>query len=178
MYINLQLLSIKGKTTQYYSMHSENFKADFLKMASTIHATFRNTSHAHFLEQKCDLSIKISSKTCRFETCRYLKLPSFKLILISWEWVTYALYPICQKFCERYLWSSSNVHLIDDGTLSSFQEIFIAQNVCLLFSLYSLDTFWSNLKTFLFSTTDLPSFPTQAAICPASSLFVICLSCP
>ena len=29
-------------------MHSENFKADFLKMASATHATFRNTSHAHF----------------------------------------------------------------------------------------------------------------------------------
>ena len=29
-------------------MHSENFKADFLKMASTTHATFRNMSHPHF----------------------------------------------------------------------------------------------------------------------------------
>ena len=29
-------------------MHSENFKADFLKMASATHATFRNTSYPHF----------------------------------------------------------------------------------------------------------------------------------
>ena len=28
-------------------MHSENFKADFLKMASTTHATFKNTPHPH-----------------------------------------------------------------------------------------------------------------------------------
>ena len=31
-------------------MHSENFEADFLKMASATHATFRNMSHPHFLE--------------------------------------------------------------------------------------------------------------------------------
>ena len=31
-------------------MHIENFKDDFLKMASTTHATFKNTSHPHFLE--------------------------------------------------------------------------------------------------------------------------------
>ena len=31
-------------------MHSENFKADFLKMASTTHATFKNTSHPHFFK--------------------------------------------------------------------------------------------------------------------------------
>ena len=30
-------------------MHSENFKVDFLKMASARHATFRNASHPHFL---------------------------------------------------------------------------------------------------------------------------------
>ena len=29
-------------------MHSENFKADFLKTAPATHATFRNTSHPHF----------------------------------------------------------------------------------------------------------------------------------
>ena len=29
-------------------MQSENFKADFLKMASATHATFRNASHPHF----------------------------------------------------------------------------------------------------------------------------------
>ena len=28
-------------------MHSENFKADFLKMVSATHATFKNTSHPH-----------------------------------------------------------------------------------------------------------------------------------
>ena len=33
-------------------MHSdsENLKADFLKMASTTHATFKNMSHPHFSE--------------------------------------------------------------------------------------------------------------------------------
>ena len=30
-----------------YSMHSENFQADFLKMASATYATFKNTSHPH-----------------------------------------------------------------------------------------------------------------------------------
>ena len=29
-------------------MHSENFKADFLKMASATHATLRNTSYPRF----------------------------------------------------------------------------------------------------------------------------------
>ena len=29
-------------------MHSGNFKADFLKMASTTHATFKNMPHPHF----------------------------------------------------------------------------------------------------------------------------------
>ena len=60
-------------------MHNENFKADFLKMASATHVTFRNTSHPLFMEQKRDLSITLASRTCRFETCRYLKLPNFKL---------------------------------------------------------------------------------------------------
>ena len=31
-----------------YSMHSENFQADFLKMASATYATFKNTSHHLF----------------------------------------------------------------------------------------------------------------------------------
>ena len=31
-----------------YSTHSENFKADFLKMASNPQATLKNTSHPHF----------------------------------------------------------------------------------------------------------------------------------
>jgi len=60
-------------------------------MASTTHAPFRNTSHPHIWEQKCDLSIKISSRTCRFETCRYLRVPSFQLRLISWERFTIVL---------------------------------------------------------------------------------------
>ena len=34
------------------------------------------------------LSIKITSRICRFETCRYLKLRNFKLRLILWEQVT------------------------------------------------------------------------------------------
>ena len=63
----------------------------------------KNMSHPHFLEQKCNLSIKISSRTCRFETCIYiyLKLPNFKLRLISWEWVTnlYAAHN-----CIQQLW--------------------------------------------------------------------------
>ena len=77
-------------------MHSENFEADFLKMASATHATFRSMSHPHLFEKKRDLSIKITSGTSRFETCRYLKVPNFKLRLvklrfISWEWVAYCL---------------------------------------------------------------------------------------
>ena len=34
---------------------------------------------------------KITSRTCRFETCTYLKLPNFKLKFISWERVTFRL---------------------------------------------------------------------------------------
>ena len=74
-------------------MYSENFKADFLKMASATHATLQNTSHPHFLEYKRDLSIKITRRTCRLDTCRYLKLPNFKLRRISWEHVTYTIRP-------------------------------------------------------------------------------------
>ena len=33
----------------------------------------------------------------------------------------YALHPVSQKFSQRGLWSGSNVRLIDDGPLSSFQ---------------------------------------------------------
>ena len=33
-----------------YSVHRENFKADFLKMASATHTTFKNTSHPQILE--------------------------------------------------------------------------------------------------------------------------------
>ena len=74
-------------------MYSANFKADFLKMASATHATFKNTSHPHFLEYKRDLSIKVTSRTCILDTCRYLKLPNFKLRLISREHVTYTIRP-------------------------------------------------------------------------------------
>ena len=31
-------------------MHSKIFKADFLKMASATHATYKNMSHPHLLE--------------------------------------------------------------------------------------------------------------------------------
>ena len=55
-------------------MHSENFKADFLKMASATHATFKNTSHPQYLVQRHDSRIKITSRTCSFETCKYLRL--------------------------------------------------------------------------------------------------------
>ena len=34
----------------------------------------------------------------------------------------YALHPVSQRFPQRCLWNSSNVRLIDDGPLSSFQE--------------------------------------------------------
>ena len=67
-------------------------------MASATHATFKNTSHPHFLQQKRNLSIKITSRTCRLETCRYLKLPNFKLRLISWEWVTNVM--ACQTLSQ------------------------------------------------------------------------------
>ena len=33
----------------------------------------------------------------------------------------YALHPVSQRFPQRGLWNPSNVHLIDDGPLSSFQ---------------------------------------------------------
>jgi len=69
-------------------MHNENFKVDFLQMASATQATFKSTSRPNLLEYKCDLSIKITSRTCKFDTCRYLKLPNFKLKLISCERVT------------------------------------------------------------------------------------------
>ena len=42
-----------------------------------------------FLEVETWFSIKLMSRTCRFETCRYLNLPDFKLRLISWERVTF-----------------------------------------------------------------------------------------
>ena len=59
-------------------------------MASATHATLKNTSHTHLLEQKRDFSIKITSRICRFETCIvYLTYPNFKLSgLVSWERVT------------------------------------------------------------------------------------------
>ena len=34
---------------------------------------------------------------------------------------TYALRPVSEKFPQRCLWNGSNVRLIDDGPLSSFQ---------------------------------------------------------
>ena len=55
------------------------------------------TCHLHFWQNDQGLlratavNIKIMSRTCRFETCRYLQLPNFKLRLISWEWVTYSI---------------------------------------------------------------------------------------
>ena len=43
-----------------------------------------HTGVLNLLEYKCDLSIKIMSRTCRSETCRsYLKLKKFKLRHIS-----------------------------------------------------------------------------------------------
>ena len=105
-------------------MHSENFKADFLKMASTPHATFKNTSHPHFLQQKRNLSIKITSRTCRFETCRYFKLPNFKSRLISWEWVT------CMKvqrriMCSTNYWIRLNRNHLPDSILNLSHRLWI-----------------------------------------------------
>ena len=36
--------------------------------------------------------------------------------------IIYSLHPDSQKFTQRRLWNGSNVRLIDDGPLSSFQE--------------------------------------------------------
>ena len=86
-------------------MHNENFQADFLKMASATHAPFRKISHPHFSEEKRDLRFKITNRTCRFETCRYFRLPNFKLRLISREQVTYVLIRIFEPLLcavDRY----------------------------------------------------------------------------
>ena len=55
------------------------------------------TCHLHFWQNGQGLLgataviIKIMSRTCRFETCRYLQLPNFKFRLTSWEQVTYSI---------------------------------------------------------------------------------------
>ena len=64
-------------------------------MASATHAAFRSMSHPHLFEKNMILSIKITSRTCRFETCRYLKLPNFKLRFVLWKLVTYCLPSVC-----------------------------------------------------------------------------------
>ena len=45
---------------------------------------------------------------------------SSRWYLCAWK-SPYALHPICQKFPQHRLWNDSNVWLIDDGPLSSFQ---------------------------------------------------------
>ena len=47
------------------------------------------THHIHSFGVETYLNIKIMSWTCRVDMCRYLKLPTVKLRLISWEQVTY-----------------------------------------------------------------------------------------
>ena len=72
-------------------MRSENFQADFLKMASATHATFKNTSHQHFIEQKCDLSIKINEKNLQIWDMQISQIAQFQdkthFVTYSWKWV-------------------------------------------------------------------------------------------
>ena len=62
-----------------------------------MYACLAVTCHLHFWQNDQGLlhatavNTKITSRTCRFETCRYLQLPNFKLRLISWERVTYSI---------------------------------------------------------------------------------------
>ena len=62
-----------------------------------VYVCFAVTCHLHFWQNDQGLlgatavNIKITSRTCRFETCRYLQLPNFKFRLISWERVTYSI---------------------------------------------------------------------------------------
>ena len=56
-----------------------------------VHVYLAVTCHLHFWQNDRGLlratavNIKITSRTCRFETCRYLQLPNFKLRLISFR---------------------------------------------------------------------------------------------
>ena len=62
-----------------------------------VYACLAVTCHLHFWQndqgilRATAVNIKITSRTCRFETGIYLQLPNFKLRLISWERVTYSI---------------------------------------------------------------------------------------
>ena len=59
---------------QFWDMQISQIGLEFF---SQWHVTF--FFFFFFFEQKHDSRIKITSRTCSFETCRYLKLPNFKL---------------------------------------------------------------------------------------------------
>ena len=58
----------------------------------------------------------------------------------------YALHPFSQKFPQRWFWNSSNVRLIDDGPLSSFQGSLACTGVEKSCTCYRLTHYWVNLK--------------------------------
>ena len=73
-------------------MHSENFQADFLKMASAKYATFKNTPHHLFyfifyfiLPETWFKCQNNEQNLLHDDTCWYVRLPNFKLRLISWH---------------------------------------------------------------------------------------------
>ena len=75
-------------------MYSENFKADFLKMASATHKkittfqTFRCKIHILGVE----MWFKYQNNKQNLQIWDMHILPNFKLRLISWEWVTSQLF--------------------------------------------------------------------------------------
>ena len=59
--------------------------------------------------------------TCQTGVCVLSSVQfSSRWYLCAWK-SPYALHPICQKFPQHHLWNDSNVWLIDNGPLSSFQ---------------------------------------------------------
>ena len=62
-------------------------------------------------------------KCCCFLFCFYelVRFSSVHGICALGKAHKYALHRVSQKFPQRCLWNGSNVHLIDDGPLSSFQ---------------------------------------------------------
>ena len=74
------------------------------------------THHIHIFESRNMIYDKITSKTCRFETCRYLKLPNFKLKFISWEQVTFRLRKSeCSESLESERFTMSVARVVDCG---------------------------------------------------------------
>ena len=68
--------------------------------------------------QKCidGILLKVILKV----TLQFSSVP-FKMVYLSTQKIPYALHPVSQKFPQDYLCNKCNVHLIDDGPLSSFQ---------------------------------------------------------